>query len=108
MNEVQGGGKEKEAMALEGDNEEDLLTWKKGWTERDDKKLKLLIVESGIMNWDLLSEALEASPDEIKLRWKKVIYPGMISNASKVGGSIKWSILEDKILNVGFKQGINW
>lgn len=55
MNEVQGGGKEKEAMALEGDNEEDLLTWKKGWTERDDKKLKLLIVESGIMNWDLLS-----------------------------------------------------
>jgi hypothetical protein len=32
----------------------------------------------------------------------------MIRQSSKVGGSLKWSILEDKILNVGFKQSISW
>ena len=37
--------------------------WKKTWTERDDKKLKLLVIESGIMDWKLLSEALEIDTD---------------------------------------------
>jgi hypothetical protein len=60
------------------------------------------------MNWQILSDALEASIDEIKLRWKKVVYPMLIRQSSKVGGSVKWSILEDKILNVGFKQSISW
>ena len=70
--------------------------------------MKLLVIESGIMNWQLLSDALEANIDEIKLRWKKIVYPMMIRQTSKVGGSVKWSILEDKILNVGFKQSIDW
>jgi hypothetical protein len=60
------------------------------------------------MSWELLSDALEASADEIKLRWKKVVYPRMIRQTSKVGGSLKWSILEDKILNIGYKQGVSW
>ena len=77
-------------------------------TERDDKKLKLLVIESGIMDWKLLSEALEIETDQIKLRWKKVVYPKMIRQSSKVGGSLKWSVLEDKILNVGYRQAINW
>ena len=25
-----------------------------------------------------------------------------------MGGSLKWSALEDNILNIGFKQGISW
>lgn len=32
----------------------------------------------------------------------------MIRQSSKVGGSLKWSVLEDKILNVGYRQAINW
>jgi hypothetical protein len=32
----------------------------------------------------------------------------MIRQSSKVGGSLKWSILEDKLLNIGFKQSVNW
>lgn len=47
----------------EEDNEDRLVTWKKTWTERDDKKLKLLVIESGIMDWKLLSEALEVDAD---------------------------------------------
>lgn len=42
------------------------------------------------------------------MRWKEVIYPKIIKQSSKVGGSLKWSALEDKILNIGYKQGINW
>ena len=93
---------------VEEDNQEKQVVWKKTWTERDDKKLKLLVIESGIMDWKLLSEALEIESDQIKLRWKKVVYPKMIRQSSKVGGSLKWSVLEDKILNVGYRQAINW
>jgi hypothetical protein len=60
------------------------------------------------MDWKLLSEALEVESDEIKMRWKKVVYPKMIRQSSKVGGSLKWSVLEDKILNVGYRQAISW
>lgn len=73
--------------------EDKSVSWNKSWNERDDKKLKLLVIESGIMSWLLLSEALEASIDEIKLRWKRVVYPMMIRQSSKVGGSLKWSVL---------------
>jgi hypothetical protein len=73
--------------------EDKSVSWSKSWNERDDKKLKLLVIESGIMSWHLLSEALEASVDEIKLRWKRVVYPKMIRQSSKVGGSLKWSVL---------------
>jgi hypothetical protein len=59
------------------------------------------------MEWQLLSEALSAEMAEIKIRWKKVIYP-KIRQSSKSGGCPKWSILEDKILNLGFKQDISW
>jgi hypothetical protein len=63
------------------------------WSEREDKRLKLLVVESGVMSWQVLADTLETDIEEIKLRWKKVIYPNMIKQGLKVGGSLKWSVL---------------
>ena len=71
----------------------EVRNWKKAWTEREDKKLKLLAIESGVLSWKTLAETLEADLDQTKLRWKKVIYPNMIKQGSKVGGSLKWSLL---------------
>ena len=39
--------------------EDRTVQWKKNWTDRDDKKLKWLVIESGILNWNTLAEALE-------------------------------------------------
>lgn len=35
--------------------------WKKNWSEREDKKLKLLVIESGVMSWRTLAETLETT-----------------------------------------------
>lgn len=42
------------------------------------------------------------------MRWKHVIYPTITKQNFKVGGSLKWSFAEDKILNFGYKQDISW
>jgi len=42
------------------------------------------------------------------MRWRKVVYPKMIRQSCKVGGSLKWSAEEDKILSIGYKQNIDW
>lgn len=42
------------------------------------------------------------------MRWKNIVYPTITKQGFKVGGSLKWSLPEDKILNFGFKQEISW
>ena len=82
--------------------------WRHNWSDQDDKKVKLLVVESGILDWDELAKHLETTPDELKLRWKKVIYPALIRNPGDTEQGPKWSLLEDKILSIGEKREIDW
>jgi hypothetical protein len=60
------------------------------------------------MSWSSLAEIFNTNLDEIKLRWKKQIYPKMIRQFYRIGGSLKWSILEDKILSLGYHKKIDW
>lgn len=78
------------------------------WTEKDDKRIKLLVVEGGVLDWQALAKAVETEPDEVKLRWKNVIYPYMIRTRPQNGVSVKWAALEDRILTMGQKQAVDW
>lgn len=105
---------EEEDLAIK-DKEEDLAIkdkedhkYNKMWTEKDDKKLKLLVVESGVFDWETLANAVEADVLESQVRWRNVIYPTMIRGVPKSGMSSKWTLLEDKILNQGQKKKISW
>jgi hypothetical protein len=44
---------------------------------------------------------------EAKNRWRKTIYD-MIKLDDKVGGFLKYSIEEDAILMIGYRNGLNW
>lgn len=46
-----------------------------------------------MLDWNALASAVNADPDETKLRWKIIIYPDTIKNISKIGGALKWSVL---------------
>lgn len=61
----------------------------------------MLVVESGILDWDELAKHLETTADEIKLRWRKIIFPTLIKSPGDQKYVPKWSLLEDKILSIG-------
>jgi hypothetical protein len=50
---------------------------------------------------------LGCSEQEIKTRWRKVIYE-TIKLDDKVGGFLKYSSDEDNILTIGFRNSLNW
>lgn len=52
-----------------------------------------MVVESGILDWDELAKLMERDVDDIKVRWKKVIYPTLIKSPSEKDYVPKWSLL---------------
>lgn len=66
------------------------------------------MVEAGVLDWQALAKAVDAEPDEVKLRWKNVVYPYLIRTQPQNGASVKWAALEDRILSIGQKQCIDW
>lgn len=54
-----------------------------------------------------MATILGCSEQEIKTRWRKVIYE-TIKLDDKVGGFLKYSSDEDNILTIGFRNSLNW
>ena len=77
----------------------------RNWSEAEDKKLNHLVLDIGILDWKELGRILNASVDDVKLRWKKVIYPSSVQTSKE--GASKWSKVEDSLLERGYKNEID-
>lgn len=71
-------------------------------------RLKRMVIEEGVMDWEVLSATFRVEIKEVQMRWRKILFELLRVNMSTHSDNLLWTKLEDRIIVNGEKQAGEW